>query len=93
LRVAEYVDQPGDRGKGGHNETGADEPDRRRRPGRIGGLPKGDVAEEGISSVTTCGTLGLVVLEFNTWVFVFVITHAVLLLVLGALVLWDVLRR
>jgi hypothetical protein len=32
------------------------------------------------------------VLEFSTWAFVFVITLAVLLIILTALVLWDVLR-
>jgi hypothetical protein len=32
------------------------------------------------------------VLEFSTWVFVFVITLAVLLIILAAFVLWDVLR-
>ena len=32
------------------------------------------------------------VLEFSTWAFVFGITLAVLLIILAALVLWDVLR-
>ncbi len=32
------------------------------------------------------------VLEFGTWAFVFGITLAVLLIILAALVLWDVLR-
>jgi hypothetical protein len=32
------------------------------------------------------------VLEFSTWVFVFVSTLAVLLIILAAFVLWDVLR-
>ena len=31
-------------------------------------------------------------LEFSTWAFVFVITLAVLLIILAAFVLWDVLR-
>ena len=31
-------------------------------------------------------------LGFSTWAFVFVITLAVLLIILAALVLWDVLR-
>ena len=38
-------------------------------------------------------TRGAALLEFNTWVFVFVITIAVLLIILSALVLWDALRR
>jgi hypothetical protein len=32
------------------------------------------------------------VLEFSVWAFVFGITLAVLLIILAALVLWDVLR-
>jgi hypothetical protein len=35
---------------------------------------------------------GAAVLEFSTWAFVFVITLAVLLIILAAFVLWDVLR-
>jgi hypothetical protein len=38
-------------------------------------------------------TRGAAVLEFSTWVFVFAITLAVLLIILAAFVLWDVLAH
>jgi hypothetical protein len=47
LRVAENVDQTRDRGQGRHHKPGAEQPNRRRRPAWICGLPVGDVADQG----------------------------------------------